>query len=148
MMSFKMKSLIAGIFLSLATQASAASLEVKDAYARAMPAGQPNSAAFMQLDNTTNEARALISAQSSVAGVVELHTHVQEAGVMQMRKIDQIEIPASASTQLAPGGLHIMLINLQQELSEGSEIDLQLTLDNGEVLDLQIPVKKIMPMHQ
>ncbi|SEI46841.1 hypothetical protein SAMN05421831_102183 [Allopseudospirillum japonicum] len=147
-MSFKMKSLIAGIFLGLATQVSAASLEVKDAYARAMPAGQPNSAAFMQLNNPTDEARALVSAQSSVAGVVELHTHVHEAGVMQMRKIDQIQVPAGASTQLAPGGLHIMLINLQQELSEGSQIDLQLTLDNGEVLDLQVPVKKIMPMHQ
>ena len=91
----------------------AADIEIQTPYARAVPPGQPNSAAFMQLINRGQEAVALIGARSEASRVVELHTHTQEQGVMRMRQIKRIELPAGERVDLQPGGLHLMLIGLQ-----------------------------------
>ncbi|MBR9885359.1 MAG: copper chaperone PCu(A)C, partial [Oceanospirillales bacterium] len=69
----------------LSSQVWAADVEVTDPYARAVPPGQPNSAAFMQLQNRGEDTLTLIGASSDVAKAVELHTHTQDQGVMRMR---------------------------------------------------------------
>ncbi|WP_232424102.1 copper chaperone PCu(A)C [Imhoffiella purpurea] len=121
----------------------AAEIQVTDPYARAVPAGQRNSAAFMVLSNHSGEDRALVAAESPVAETVELHTHVMADGMMQMRRIERIDIPAGGTATLAPGGLHIMLIGLGQPLDPGTDIDLELRFDDGETLDLEVPVRRI-----
>lgn len=131
--------------LSLGTSvAFAADVSIEQPFARATPPGQPNSAAFMQLSNK-GEATALVAAHSSVANVVELHTHIHDEGVMRMRKIEQIELPAGATTLLEPGGLHVMLIDLKQPLQDGSRIDLTLEYADGSMQQIEIPVQMAMP---
>lgn len=131
--------------LSLGTSvAFAADVSIEQPFARATPPGQPNSAAFMQLSNK-GEATALVAAHSSVANVVELHTHIHDEGVMRMRKIEQIELPAGATTLLEPGGLHVMLIDLKQPLQDGSRIDLTLEYADGSVQQIEVPVQMAMP---
>ncbi len=130
--------------LLLATSLQAADVEVVEPYARATAPGQMNSAAFMQLKNTGAATR-LVSASSSASEVVELHTHQNDQGVMRMRQIEAIELPANETTTLAPGGLHIMLIGLPQALAAGSTIDLKLEFEDGDSRTLEVPVQMVMP---
>jgi len=131
--------------LLLATNlAVAADLSVTDARARAVPPTAEISAAFMTLTNNANEDVALVSAQSSVAESVELHTNSMTDGKMKMRRIDQIELPAQQSTKLEPGGLHIMLIGLKKPLKMGETVDLELSFSDGTNETMNIPVEHVM----
>lgn len=142
------RTLFAGALLSSASLTlSAAGLEVGDPHVRAVPPGQSNSAAFMSLHNASAEDRALIGAESPAAEVVELHTHVEEDGLMRMRRVEQIPVAAGATTTLAPGGLHIMLIGLKSELQPGQTVELTLIQDDGERIAVQAPVRHIEAMH-
>ncbi len=133
--------------LVLAATASAATLSAHDPYVREVPPGSPATAAFMTLHNSSDSAVRLISADNSIAEHAELHNHVDVDGVMQMRQIEAIEVPAGGSASLAPGGLHLMLIGLQSPVTEGDKVGLSLNFDNGETLELDVPVRPVMPMH-
>ncbi|SCZ59353.1 copper chaperone PCu(A)C [Thiohalomonas denitrificans] len=123
---------------------SADAVMVEDPYVRAVPAGQPNSAAFMTLANHSDEDVAIINGSSPVANVVELHTHVHEGGMMKMRQIDKIDVDANGSTELKPGGLHVMLIGLKQELHEGDHVSVTLEFNDGSSKTIDAPVKNVM----
>lgn len=142
------RTLFAGALLSSAgLTLNAAGLDVGDPHVRAVPPGQPNSAAFMSLRNTSDEDRALVGAESPAAEVVELHTHVEDEGMMRMRRIERIALPAGERVTLQPGGLHVMLIGLKSELAPGRTVELTLIQDDGERLMVQAPVRPIEPMH-
>ncbi|MFK5984069.1 MAG: copper chaperone PCu(A)C [Pseudomonadota bacterium] len=117
---------------------------IEKPYVRAMPPGQPNSASFMQLHNSSATAYTLVSVKSDVAEIVELHTHIHKDGMMQMRKVEKIDIPANGSTTLKPGGLHIMLIKLNATLKVGQQVKLSLKFNDGSTKDITAPVQKIM----
>lgn len=149
MMQSIQRSLLAAIVVLAPLAAVAegpAAVKVTGAYARAVPPGQPNSAAFMTLTNGSAEPRALVSASSPVAGTVELHTHSLVDGMMQMRKIERIEVPAGKTVELAPGGLHVMLIGLKQPLDPGSKVDLTLSFDDGSKAQVEAAVRTVAPM--
>ena len=139
-------AVVCGLVAPLALAGDAVS--ITDPYARAVPPGQPNSAVFMQISNDGADDRALLSAASAVSEVVELHTHRMEDGMMKMRRVDQIDLPAGETVTLAPGGLHVMLIGLKQQLQPGDDVPLTLTLDDGSELSLTAPVRQVMPMGQ
>ncbi len=128
---------------------AADALVVVEPYTRAVPPGQPNSAVFMQITNGADADHILVSAASPAAQAVELHTHRLEDGMMKMRRVEQIELPAGESVMLKPGGLHVMLIGLKQGLVPGDEVEVTLTLDDGSQTTLVAPVREIgmMPMH-
>lgn len=140
------KVLIISVFMFAVNSVFADSITVKNAYVRAVPDGQPNSAAFMVLVNNSAQDRALVNARSNVSKVVELHTHTKENGMMKMRQVKQIAIKAKNETVLKPGGLHVMFIGLKQALKVGSNVDLQLEFDDGAVVKLSIPVKMVAGM--
>jgi len=128
--------------LSAATKA-ADSIMVHDPYVRAVPPGQPNSAAFMHLKNSSNMAHAIVTASSDVAEVVELHTHTNENGMMKMRRIEKIDIAANGEAMLKPGGLHIMLIGLKQGLKLDQKVAITLEFEDGSKKTITAPVRKI-----
>lgn len=125
---------------------AAETVQVEGAYVRAVPPGQPNTAAFMSLTNTDDSDHAVIAAHSDAAEAVELHTHMHDNGVMRMRKIERIEIGAGAMQVLEPGGLHIMLIGLQEPLQPDDTVTLTLEFDDGSSVDVQAPVRPIEGM--
>ena len=124
---------------SVQAETAAKSITVSDAYVRAVPPGQPNSAAFMALSNRSAADHALVEVRSDVAEAVELHTH----SMMQMRRVAQIDVPAGGETRLQPGGLHVMLIGLQRELQPGEAVSLQFEFEDGSLLELSAPVRKL-----
>ena len=131
--------------LTLATDA-AAEIQIDNAYARAVPPVQPNSALFMTLKNTGSTDRALVSASSPAAETVELHNHINDGGVMRMRRVDRIEVPAGGSAELKPGGYHVMLIGLRQPLKPETRIAVELQFDDGSRSNFDAPVRSIMQM--
>ncbi|MEE1955060.1 copper chaperone PCu(A)C [Aeromonas sp. 75A] len=122
-----------------------AKVEAVDGYVRLLPPGSPNTAAFMVLKNDADQPVKLVAAASAAAGRAELHTHLHENGVMKMRQVENIEIPAKGEAVLKPGSLHIMLFEVGT-LSEQTPFPLTLTMDDGQKLDLSLPVKPIEPM--
>ncbi|MCO4171756.1 copper chaperone PCu(A)C [Aeromonas veronii] len=122
-----------------------AKVEAVDGYVRLLPPGSPNTAAFMVLKNDADQPVKLVAAASAAAGRAELHTHLHENGVMKMRQVENIEIPAKGEAVLKPGSLHIMLFEVGT-LSEQTPFPLTLTMDDGQQLDLSLPVKPIEPM--
>lgn len=117
-------------------------------YARAVAPGQTNSAVFMQLQNKDSKAHALVQATSLVAEVIELHNHINEGGVMKMRKVEKIDLPAGKAVALKPGSYHVMLIGLKKPLKVGETVDLALTFEDGTSLALSAPVQAVTaPTH-
>jgi copper(I)-binding protein len=134
--------LTAGLSLVPLT-ALAEPLLVEEAQVRAVPPGSQASAAFMTLRNPGEQDVTLVDAGSPAAEVMELHNHEDVDGVMQMRKISEIVVPAGESVALAPGGLHMMLIGLTAPLEEGEPVEIELRFDTGESQQITAPVKRI-----
>lgn len=141
-----MRKLILAATLSACALPAWAEVSVSEAYVRAVPANQINSAAFMTLTNKGESDLALISATSSAAKTVELHTHQHDNGVMRMRRIDEIKLPAGEAVTLQPGGLHVMLIGLTQPLNPDHNVDLTLKFSDNSEEVLNVPVKSVVGM--
>jgi hypothetical protein len=93
-----------------------------------------NGAGFLTLRNNGAAPDRLVSATSPAARVVELHTHIREGDVMRMRPVADIPVPPGQTVQLRPGGLHIMLIGLNEPLRQGASVPLTLRFERaGEV---------------
>lgn len=140
-------SLSLGILTTLASvQAFAShadSIDVTQPYAREVPPGAPASASFMTLSNHSDQLIKLVEASSDAAEVVELHTHSHDNGMMRMRRVDLIEIPAHGQTELKPGGLHIMLINPHKQITLGQTISVKLNFEDGSSKQVSMPVKSV-----
>lgn len=136
---------LTGTFWLLSAQAESTmtAVQVENPYARAVAPGQANSAAYMVLNNTGTKEVSLVEAESSVANKVELHTHRMEGGMMKMREVEKIAIPAGERVTLQPGGLHIMLIGLKHQLVGGEQISLTLIYEDGEKQTVTAPVRGI-----
>lgn len=96
----------------------------------------------MRLVNTGTQADALVGASTDVAKIVEIHNMTMENGVMSMFPVEQIEIPAGGSVDLQPGGFHVMLIDLNQDLNVGDEVELTLKLASGKEIKVTAPVEQ------
>ncbi|QKI89468.1 copper chaperone PCu(A)C [Thiomicrorhabdus xiamenensis] len=131
-------------FAALAVQAD--NISVENPFAREVPPTAPASASFMTLKNASGKDINLVQAHSEVARAVELHTHINDGGVMRMRQIDKITIPANGTTELKPGGLHIMLIGPHNPIKVGQTVTVDLEFADGSHKKVDMPVKSFMGM--
>lgn len=116
-------------------------VHINNAYARVMGKIGASGAVFFEIENHQDEDDRLISAASDVAAKVELHTHKEENGVMQMRHVpDGFVVPALGFYTLARGGDHVMLMGLNAELKNGDMIDLTLTFERAGEVQVQVIV--------
>ncbi|GGX67062.1 hypothetical protein GCM10011309_15880 [Litorimonas cladophorae] len=99
--------------------------------------GQTTGVAFMRIDNHGDTDR-LIAVSSSVSDRIELHTHIEEGGVMKMRRVDGIELPHGESVDLKPGSFHVMIFNAEMAL--GDEVVLTLDFETADDLTVVAPV--------
>lgn len=120
---------------------SADAVTVADPYVRMLPPGAKATAAFMVLKNAGDKDAKLVKAESTVAKTVELHSHVNEGGVMKMRQVPAIEVKAKGETALKPGSYHIMLIE-PAAMKEGDKIGITLGFDDGSSKKVEATVKK------
>ena len=96
---------------------------------------------------TSAQGGKLVSAQSPVAGVTEVHEMAMDGNVMKMRAVPALELPAGKAVELKPGGYHVMLMDLKQPLQDGESVPLTLVVEGKdgkrETLELKVPVKAL-----
>jgi len=122
--------------------AAADEVNVIDPWAREVPPVMSTSAGFLSLKNTGSAEHKLVSASSDGAGMVELHTHINNNGVMQMRPVENIPVAAGGTAELKPGGLHIMLMMLKKPLVAGEQLNITLNFEDGSSKQIQAEVRK------
>lgn len=118
---------------------------VTNAWVRETPPGKTVTAAYMTLENKDHEADFLVAATCEAAGLVELHTMKVEGEQMKMEKVEKIELRPKQETQLAPGGLHIMLFDLKRPLKAGETVELELQFQFAGKMKVQAVVKAPPP---
>lgn len=121
--------------------ASKDGIALSDPWARVGMSGD-NSAAYMYITNASSD-DTLVSAQSAVAKSVELHTVIKgDDGMMQMRPVDGgIPVPAQGNQALKPGGFHVMLIGLNNDLKKGDTFEVELTFANAGIVPVTVEVR-------
>lgn len=141
-----MKKLVFIATALLATQvALAKGVEATDAYARAQVAGVQQSGAFVTLKNTDAKANALVGASvgKDVAERTEIHTHVNDNGVMRMRKVKRIVLPAGKTVELKPGSYHVMFFGLKTTFEAGKTFPMTLKFKDGSKKTVTVTVKEL-----
>ncbi|MEZ5703202.1 MAG: copper chaperone PCu(A)C [Burkholderiaceae bacterium] len=142
-----MKKLLIASLLTITAGAWAQQITVKveDAWVRGTVASQKATGAFMRL-TSPSDAR-LVSVSSPVAGVAEIHEMAMENDVMKMRQIPGLALPAGKTTELKPGGYHIMLMALKGQVKGGDTVPLTLTFEDGDkktfTQEVNLPVKAL-----
>lgn len=120
--------LAASTFLAAAFVAPAhAQVAVADAWVRATVPQQKATGAFMRL--TAAKDAKLVSASSPLTPVVEVHEMALQNDVMKMRHVPALALPAGQAVELKPGGYHLMLMNLTQQVKEGEQVPLTLVIE-------------------
>jgi copper(I)-binding protein len=118
---------------------------VKDPWVRGTVAGQKATGMFGQVVSASGGK--LVSASSPVAGVVEVHEMVMDGNVMKMRAVTGLELPAGKAVELKPGGYHVMLLDLKQELKAGESVPVTLVIEGAggkrESVEVKAPVKAL-----
>ncbi|MGJ7614963.1 MULTISPECIES: copper chaperone PCu(A)C [unclassified Variovorax] len=122
-----------------------AQVTVKDAWVRATVPQQKATGAFMQI-SAAKDTR-LVSASSSVTPLVEVHEMAMQDNVMRMRQIPALDVPAGKAVELKPGGYHVMLLDLKQQVKEGDTVPLTLVFEGKdgkrETVEVKAPVRAL-----
>jgi periplasmic copper chaperone A len=138
------------LLLPLATMSAGVAddggLKIDRAWARATPGAARTGAVYFRIESPTDDR--LIGLATSVAGKAELHTHLEENGIMQMRKVEGgLAVPAGHELELKPGGLlHVMLIELNQKLKAGDSFPLTLIFEKAGSRDVTVNVERLGAM--
>ncbi|HYD71578.1 MAG TPA: copper chaperone PCu(A)C [Candidatus Binatia bacterium] len=125
-----------------AEEAPAAALRAENAWAAPTPGGVDVSAGYLTLVNDAAAEDVLLSASSARAERVEVHEMTMEGGVMQMRAVARLAIPAGQSVELAPSGRHLMFYGVTQPFAVGETIPVRLTFERAGDIDVSLPVRR------
>lgn len=120
-------------------------LVIADAWARQAPPGAPVMAGYLTLSNPGEEAVTVRAGNSADFKGVELHNMTHENGVMQMRKLESLDLAPGGEVALAPGGMHLMLIGPKRAFAAGDSIEIALDVCNGKVQSVRLPVLEAAP---
>ena len=119
-------------------------VKITDAWVRASAPGQSVGAAYMTL--TSPQDSTLIYVETPVADSAEIHSMSMDNGVMKMRMLEELTLKASTPETLAPGGFHLMLMDLKKPLKAGESVNVRLCFKdkNGKITDqnVTLPVKE------
>jgi periplasmic copper chaperone A len=136
----------AAVFFGLDLFRGGAAVNVENAWARPSMAAKDGSGTvsgiFMVVSNGGKEADRLIGGVTAAAEKVEVHETIMEGEVAKMQQVaGGLEIPAGGSVMLKPGGYHVMLIGIKQDLKVGDKFSIDLQFEKSGTITLEVPVK-------
>lgn len=126
--------------------AQSSAIAVQQPWARATPGGAKTGVVYMTIVNSGGADDQLVAASTPIAVEAQLHQTSMDNGVIKMRPIAALDLKAGATVKLAPGGYHLMLVNLKQPLKDGDSFPLTLTFAKSGKQDVQVTVAKIGAM--
>lgn len=122
-----------------------AQITIKDPWVRATVPQQKATGAFMQIESAADSK--LVSVSSPVTKTVEVHEMSMQGNVMKMRQVPAVALPAGKTVELNPGGYHVMLMNLPQQIKEGDSVPLTLVFEGKdgkrETVEVKAPVRAL-----
>jgi len=116
-------------------------IEIHSAWIRPSVQGE-NGAVYFVIHNHSSQADELISVTSDFAAAAEMHESKMSGDIMQMNQVESVPLEAFAEIDFAPGGLHIMLVDLKQDVRLGDEIEVVLHFKNFEDIKVVVPVRE------
>ena len=136
--------------LAVATSAPAGEYKAGDVtvvnpWARATPGVPRNGGAYLTIKGGVSDDE-LIGVATAVAKRAELHGHKQENGVMKMRQVKGVKVPASGMIILKPSSLHVMLIKLNQALKQGKSFPMTLRFAKAGEVTVQVKIMGVGAM--
>lgn len=132
-----------GLALAQDTEFSVGDLTISHAWARETAPTAKSGGAFLTITNQGDSDDRLIAVISDFAPMAEVHTTENDNGVMRMRHVEAIEVPAGGEASLAPGGDHVMLMGMTEPLVEGTWITLELEFEQAGKVEVLVPVQDI-----
>jgi copper(I)-binding protein len=136
--------LATAVLLAAAAQAhqfSVGNLVIKHPWARPTASGMPTGAAYLSVTNHGAREDTLIGAHSPAAVRVEFHRTSIEAGMARMRPASSLVIEPGDTLTAAPGGLHLMLVDLKAPLVKGTTVPLVLTFKEAGEVTVQLKIE-------
>ena len=106
---------------------------VVEPWSRALPPNAPSG----------GESDRIVSARTDIADTVEIHTHEMDGGMMKMRRVESVEVPAGGEARFKPHGLHLMLFGLKEPLAGGTSYALTVVFEKAGELDVSVDVKRV-----
>jgi copper(I)-binding protein len=117
------------------------SIQVTDAWARPATAGEIDGA-FFTITNQTNDADTLLSVSTDAARMAEIHETMLVGDTMTMQPVASVPVPAKSTVEFKSGGLHVMLVNLTNELKAGDSFNLTLNFDRSGPISVKVTVRE------
>ena len=139
------KFLLLFSFLSTLFFSSKLSAEIiiEDYWARVTPSG--SGSVYMKIINSKDEDDRLLSASSNKAGMVMIHRSIRDGNISKMIHVhDGILVPKKSSVKLKPGDYHLMLMNINENLSLGDKISVTLIFEKNSSITIN-PIAKLRP---
>jgi len=133
-------SRLALILLLIFSPIALAELDVRDPWIKNLPPSVPVRAGYMTIHNPQSEAVSIVSLRSDAFASVEIHQTIEQDGMMRMEQVPSLKIEPNSSLQLAPGGLHLMMMNPSEPTRPGDLLEIVIVLDDGseQRVDMQV----------
>ena len=119
-------------------------VEIADSWAPSTPPSAPTAALYLTIANGTTDDDRLVAVTIDRCSAVELHsTQIDDNQIMQMRQAgpELLVVPARGELEMAPGGLHVMCIDLSTPFVAGEEIPITVTFEQAGDLEVTAPVE-------
>jgi copper(I)-binding protein len=134
-------------FLAAAARAeevNAGDLVITQAWSRATPSGAKVGGGYLTIENKGSAPDRLIGGSAEVAGKVQVHQMAMDNGVMTMRPLDNgLTIEPGKTVKLAPGGYHLMLLDLKSPLKQGDKVPVTLEFEKAGKVNLSLDVQGV-----
>lgn len=123
-------------------KSAAPKLEITNSWAKPTLIGRNVGVAYVTLENLSDKALTLLSAETEVAERAEIHTHIHNAnGTMQMRELEKLNLLPNDKQVFEPGGLHLMLFGLKEPLQAGQKFTVTLKFDDESSKQVEVAVR-------
>jgi periplasmic copper chaperone A len=139
-------ALLAGLFMSSARteELKAGDLVITQAWSRATPGGATIAGGYLTIENKGKAADRLIGGSADISDKVQLHEMSMNAGVMTMRQLDKgLAIEPGKTVKLAPGGYHLMMLDIKSPLKQGDKVPVTLEFEKAGKVKLSLDVQGV-----
>lgn len=119
-----------------------ANVQVDNAWIKLAPPAATTNAAYMQISNPELQTQTIVGISADCCAMVMLHRMQYDGDKVSMAHLDQLAIPAQSSVQLAPGGMHIMLMQAHEKLLLNHQVAITLKFSDGHSQTINLTVKK------
>jgi copper(I)-binding protein len=127
-----------------ADEIKAGDLVISQAWTRATPKGAKIGGGYLTIENKGTAPDALIGGSADVAGSVQVHEMSMDNGVMKMRPLEKgLAIEPGKSVKLAPGGYHLMMLDLKSPLKKGDKLPITLEFEKAGKVQVSLDVEGV-----